>query len=250
MLESLLNIFNTETIEVNNSGEKIQIHSHTSKEQGIFLQKIFDSIQPVHSLEIGFAYGISTMFILEKHREYNSKDSAHIVIEPDPYWGNAAIHNITKEGLDKFLVIKKGYSDEILPGLFHQNHRIQYAFIDTTKQFDVVFHDFYFINKLLDVGGVVIFDDCDFPGIKRVTRFINQLPNYKILACHYKDKSSIKKNILRKVLSLMIRILPFKNKFYPTIDFKTDEELGLDYRCIAFQKTSHEERDWNWDRPI
>ena len=114
MLNSLESIFATQSIEINNQGERIPLHSHTSKEQGIFIQNIFEIVKPSRSLEVGFAYGISAMFILEKHHQMNASDGAHLVIEPDDYWGTAALHNIEKEGLTKYLQIRNGYSDRIL----------------------------------------------------------------------------------------------------------------------------------------
>src|SRR3954471_5379839 len=145
MLETLSEIFRLNTIEINDSGQRIALHSNTSKKQGEFLQDVFDLVKPDSSLEVGFAYGISTLFILKKHYQNNSVDQCHIVIEPDDYWGPAAVHNIEKEGLLKYLQIKKGYSDKVLASLFLQDHRIQYAYVDTTKRFDIVMHDFYFI---------------------------------------------------------------------------------------------------------
>ena len=249
MLESLEKIFATRTIQ-DTGGMHIPLHSNTSMEQGIFLQKMFDLVKPKRSLEVGFAYGISTLFILEKHRENNSEDEAHIVIEPDDYWGTAAVHNITQEGLLRYLQIRKNYSDKILTQLFHENYRIQYAYIDTTKQFDVVMQDFYFINKLMDIGGVIILDDCGggWPGIQRVARFINTLPHYKKLEGHIELKYSVKKKMAKYFVSSIIRMLPFKKKLYETIDFKTDKELGINYCCIAFQKISEDIRNWDWDR--
>jgi len=190
------------------------------------------------------------MFILEKHRQLGSSKGAHIVIEPDNYWGTAAMHNIEKEGLASYLQVCKDYSDKILTQFFNENYRIQYAYVDTTKQFDVVLQDFYFINKILDLGGVIIMDDCggNWPGIQRVVRFINTLPHYKIIAKHNKSEISTKKRLARFFLSLIINLLPFKHRFYTTIDFKTDEELGLNYNCIAFQKIDEDGRNWDWDK--
>jgi predicted O-methyltransferase YrrM len=250
MLKTLETIFERGTIEINEQGDRIPLHSNTSKEQGLFLQKIFDKIKPSKSLEVGFAYGISSLFILEKHREYGSAERAHLVIEPDNYWGNAAVHNIEKEGLSSYLQIRKNYSDKILTKLFHENYRIQYAYIDTTKQFDVVMQDFYFINKILDVSGVVILDDCGggWPGVQRVARFINTLPHFKVLEGHLELKYTLKKKVAKYVLSSIINMLPFKKRFYETIDFKTDKELGLNFSCIAFQKIDEDRRSWNWDK--
>lgn len=250
MLESLKQIFLTQSIETGIGDEKIPLHSHTSKEQGLFIQEMFDSVKPANTLEVGFAYGISTMFILEKHRENNAVEKAHIVIEPDSYWGNAAIYNIEKEGLTKFLDIRKGYSDKVLTQLFHEDHRIQLAYIDTTKQFDVVFQDFYFIDKLLDIGGIIILDDCGggWPGVQRVARFIATLPHYEIAGAHNKVELTLKKKIAVSVTKLFMALVPFKKRFYPTLNLKTDQELGLDYDCIAFKKTGPDKRNWDFDK--
>ena len=50
MLKSLEEIFEFKSIEINNSGERIPLHSNTSKELGIFLQKIFGLVKPERSL--------------------------------------------------------------------------------------------------------------------------------------------------------------------------------------------------------
>ena len=88
MLQVLNEIFELDTIEINDKGERIPLHSNTSKEQGEFLQALFDLIRPKQTLEVGFAYGISTLFILEKHRQNNSNEGSHIVIEPDKWSAN------------------------------------------------------------------------------------------------------------------------------------------------------------------
>lgn len=252
MLKSLEDIFATYTIATGAGDEKIPLHSNTSKEQGLFLQKIFDIIKPQRSVEVGFAYGISTLFILEKHREFNSDACSHIVIEPktDTYWGTAAEYNIGKEGLSKYLDIRRDRSDKILTKLYHENANVQYAYVDTTKQFDVVFQDFYFIDKILDVGGVFILDDCGggWPGVQRVARYINTLPHYKILGVHGRSQGAWKKVSAESLLSSVISMMPFKKKFYPTLQLKTDKQLGLNFGCIAFQKISNDERNWDFDR--
>jgi predicted O-methyltransferase YrrM len=249
MLKSLETIFETGSIEINGQGDRIPLHSNTSKEQGLFLQRIFDKVKPAKSLEVGFAYGISSLFILEKHRENASAVKAHLVIEPDSYWGTAAVYNIEKEGLSSYLQIHKDYSDKILTKLFHENYRIQYAYIDTTKQFDVIMQDFYFINKILDVNGVVILDDCGggWPGVQRVARFINTLPHFKVLEGHNELKYSFKKKVAEYVFSYIMNMLPFTKKLFETINFKTDKELRLNFGCIAFIKIEEDKRAWDWD---
>lgn len=250
MLQTLSEIFELNTIEVDDSGQRIALHSHTSKRQGEFLQAMFDLVKPKKSLEVGFAYGISTLFILEKHRQNNSNDQCHIVIEPDDYWGSAAVHNIGKEGLTKYLEIKKDYSDRILTALFLQNHRIQFSYIDTTKRFDIVMQDFYFIDKMTDVGGIVILDDCGggWPGIQRVARYVSTLPHYKLIGTHDEKKQSLKRSLILTLANLFLQLVPLKNQLVETCNFKTNKELGLNYACLAFKKISEDKRNWDWDK--
>lgn len=252
MLQSLKKIFETNTIEINANGDTIPLHSNTSLKQGYFLQQMFDLVKPEKSIEVGFAYGISSMFILEKHRELQSKAGAHIVIEPDIYWGGAAEFNINKEGLLHYLDVRRDFSDKVLAKLFLENVRLQYAYIDTTKKFDAIMQDFYMINKMMDNGGVVILDDCggSCPGVQRVARFINTLPNFKVLGAFEKNRISFKKQVATRIVTLIMGLLPFKNKIYEGIDFSTNAQLGLDFSCIAFIKHAEDKRKWNWDEPL
>jgi len=248
MLETLNKAFSTSKIQMSDK-VYVPLHSHTSKDQGLFLQQLFDDIKPKKTLEVGLAYGISAMFILEKHKEYNHDESSHIVIEPFP-WGGAAVYNIKKEGLFNLLKIFYQKSHDVLPMLYQQNERIQYAYVDTTKVFDVVLQDFYFIDKLLDVNGIIIFDDCNggWPGVQRVARFVNVLPHYRIYKALNKSRKTIKKKIAEKAVKILIKAVPFKDIFYPSSNFKTDAELGLNYSCIAFQKIAEDSRNWDWDK--
>jgi predicted O-methyltransferase YrrM len=45
------------------SGETVSIHSHISREEGLFLQEIVKEIRASVSLEVGLAYGVSALFI-------------------------------------------------------------------------------------------------------------------------------------------------------------------------------------------
>lgn len=75
MLSRLEKMFQTSYIE-GPGNKRHPLHSNTSEKQGHFIQSIFDMIKPQRSVEVGLAYGISTLFILEKHRQYNNLQNA------------------------------------------------------------------------------------------------------------------------------------------------------------------------------
>ena len=49
---------------------------------------------------------------------------------------------------------------------------MQFAFIDGWHTFDYTFIDFFYIDRILDVGGVVVFDDTnDYLAVRKVVRY-------------------------------------------------------------------------------
>ncbi|MBN9351767.1 MAG: class I SAM-dependent methyltransferase [Chitinophagaceae bacterium] len=250
MVESLKETFLQKQVETPD-GNQLPLHSHTSESQGYFLQEMFDLIKPKSTLEVGMAYGISSLFILEKHREYKNPEKSHLIIEPYS-WQGVAEHYFEKEKLSYLTDIRYKKSDEVLPKLYYESHRIQYAYIDTTKLFDVVMQDVYFIDKILDVNGVLILDDCGgyWPGIQKVARFLNSLPHYKFLKGHKKYTHRVRRELGENLTSLFLNMVPFRKKFISELNLKTNHHLGLEYRCIAFQKISEDKRNWDWDRPL
>ena len=230
------------------NGNQFQLHSHTSLKQGIFLQEILEKIMPVKGVEVGLAYGVSSLFILDKMQELKGDGYKHIVIEPFPEgWNHVGATNIQKAGFTDYVEIKKALSDQVLPQMYLDNENIQFAYIDSTKLFDVIFHDFYFIDKILDIGGVIVFDDCTFPGIRKVVRFIANHPSYKILGALNEDFKTTKFSMVEKIITTVINLLPFKKRVYPTTSFKTDKSLGINYFCIAFQKIKDDNRSFYWN---
>lgn len=249
MLETLKEIFATGTVETTPAGDRVVLNSNTSEEQGLFLQKLYDQIKPAMSLEVGLALGISTLFILEKCRENNGRDKCHIVIEPFS-WGGIAEHNITKEGLEKYVDIRNELSDVVIPSMYLNKQRIQFAYVDTSKVFDTVIQDFYFIDKILDVGGVVVFDDATTGGINVVMRFIHSLPHYKVVDKFEAVAVSNSYKLGAWMFEKLLALIPFKAKFLPYYFLKTSRQLGLNYRCIAFKKIAPDTRNWDWDKPF
>ena len=249
MLDILTEIFLLGTIERDETGERVGLDSNISIPHGLFLQNLYDRVKPRKSLEVGLAFGISTLFILEKCRENGAAPKSHIVIEP---WlrDDVAMHNIRSAGLEDYLDLRNDLSDVVIPSLYLDHERIQFAFVDTTKVFDIVLQDFYFIDKILDIGGVVIFDDASTGGINLVMRFIATLPHYEIYDTFEKVKVSARYTTGLRLFEIGTNLLPFKKKYMNFYSFKTSTQLGLNYRSIAFRKIAKDTRNWDWMKPL
>jgi predicted O-methyltransferase YrrM len=245
-MHHLLNdIFSSRQVE-DRYGNKMELHSNTTSGQCEFIQQIIREIGPERSLEIGLAYGISTVAILDALNGLN-KPFHHIVIDPfQQDWKDIGLLNIERAGFSEKVTFYRKFSDQVLPGLYNDEYKIQFAYIDSTKVFDVLSADVYFINKILQVEGILVLDDCGFPGIRMLTRFLSQHPSYKIYKTFTEDGASKKVKFLRNAYHLLFQALPFKEKVLPNYNFKKDEDLGVNYNCIAFQKIKEDDRSWDW----
>jgi len=179
----------------------------------------------------------------------SGKEFHHSVVDPfQQDWKDIGLYNIDKAGFSGNVTFYRKFSDQVLPTLYHENRRIQFAYIDSTKVFDVLMTDVYFINKILDINGILVLDDCGFPGIRVLVRFLSQHPGYTVHKVFSKDEPSKKVRFLRKAYFSLLGMLPFKDKIMPTYNFRTDDALGVNYSCIAFRKIKEDDRNWDWHR--
>jgi hypothetical protein len=62
-------------------------------------------------------------------------------------------------------------SQLLLPAFVKEGRSFDLAFVDGNHRFDYVFVDLFFLGRLVRRGGVIILDDYDLPGIRRVVSF-------------------------------------------------------------------------------
>ena len=139
---------------------------------GVTLKTVIQKYDLEHTLEIGMAYGLSTLFICQAHCDRGR--GAHISIDPkqSKTWKSIGINNIKKSGLEKYWRLLEMPSDRALPNLVLEGHRLDFAFIDGMHLFDYVLLDFFYIDKMLRVGGYIVFDDLWMPAIRKVVSFV------------------------------------------------------------------------------
>lgn len=244
-MHSLLEeLFKTRSF-ISNEGKNIQIHSETSRDQCIFLQKIISENNFKKSIEIGFAYGISTLAIIEA---ITKNGGIHVAVDKfeKTDWEGIGLDIISQAGYKYHLEFIEEFCYFALPGLLEANRQFDFAYVDSTKQFDWLLIDFFYIDKLLSIHGVIVFDDVDFPGINKLVRFILSLPNYKIYAACSPVKAKISKK--KKQLLSVLKYIPKVMNCLSIEIQNTDDDLGINYRCLAVIKTADDERNWDWHK--
>lgn len=204
-------------------GKMVNLTSNISVDEGKMLQDIVCRIKPNRCLEVGCAYGISSLFICESLDQIKAK--RHTIIDSGQIIGvnRAGLNNLEKAGYGYLVDFHDGRSEDILPALKAKGYKIDFAFVDGWHTFDHTLIDFFYIDKMLNVGGVVAFDDADWPSVHKVCRYIKTNRHYDLY-------------------------LSLRPKKYEGID-----EFGF-YRnstCIAFIKIKHdtpETRRWDFHR--
>lgn len=215
------------------------------EEKGEFLQELINDLKPTTCLEVGLAYGVSALFICDAlSRTINSR---HIVIDPSQHdvWKNIGLNNLRTAGYESMIEFYSMPSHRALPKLEAHGRRIDFAFIDGWHTFDYALLDFFFIDKLLEVGGIVVLDDTDWPGIRKLCRYIVTNHAYKPI-CMF---DSPVPDWSLKLLRLLGHIPYLSNKMCGVLQpdlVQTDVELGLWGECIAFRKESEDMRRWDF----
>jgi predicted O-methyltransferase YrrM len=167
------------------NGEFIKLAGNIPQKEGKFLQKLILEFKPKISLEVGLAFGISSLYICEALTQIGGE--RHIVIDPwqnkdDSCYKGIGLNNLKKAGYENLIDFMEMSSHIALPKLESEGVKVDFAFIDGWHTFDYVLMDFFFIDRLLRVGGVVAFDDVPYYGsIQKVCRYIATNRAYTII---------------------------------------------------------------------
>ena len=213
------------------NGQLVRLHSNIPPEEGEFLQKIIAELKPKVSLEVGLAFGISALFICDALAKVQA--SRHIIIEPDD-WGG--LNNLKEAGYGHLIELHNLPSFRALPRLEAEGRKIDFAFIDGMHTFDYVMLDFFYIDRLLRVGGVVVFDDANWESIRKVCRYILTNRSYSVFSSSQSDRSGRFSLKHRLLFDAPVISKPFRRIAKPDI-LEPDFKLGLgDCRYIALLK--------------
>jgi predicted O-methyltransferase YrrM len=155
-------------------------------DRGAFIRDVCISEGATRTLEIGMAWGVSTLFILEALLENDAGPGAHLVIDPYEFteYHGAGRRNVKEAGLEELTEIKEEASEVLLPKFILQGRRFDFAFIDGSHLFDNVFVDLVFTHRLLKPGGVVVFDDTFTDAVHLTCRFAETNYGYSSVADH------------------------------------------------------------------
>jgi predicted O-methyltransferase YrrM len=249
-MNSLLQqILSSNTVE-DGKGNTIPLSDSVSLEEIDFISGIIKEQRLSKAVEIGCAMGISSLAIAEAMG--GNEGSVHYIIDPNQLsqWNNIGINNLGKAGFRNFKLIED-YSEFALPRLVKDGVKVDFGFIDGWHTFDHTLLDVFYINRMLEPGGVIVIDDVHMPAVNRAVRYLHNYPAYRYLGKVKNEALTAQRKVFETAAGLFSKVkylvgAKVSNELFNSKLLKSDRHLNLDCSMVAFQKVSDDQRPWNW----
>ena len=227
------------------SGERVPVSSQIDPACGALLKKSVAEVRPSVAVEVGLAYGISTLYLLEALALSGAKKL--IGMDPaqfDDFWRGGGVHNVKRSGYGNLYEFHENSSQQILPALVARGERIGLGFIDGWHTFDHVLVDFFYIDQMLEVGGIVVFDDVGYPAIRRLCEFVISNRAYEVYGTvRYRSPPTLRRKAKRWARELLLPI--YRTDQTPVLETRTKLACLHDVYFLALKKTADDQRRWD-----
>jgi len=155
------------------TGEQIPVHSDIGIAHAEALYETILRTRSSNVLEVGMAFGVSSLAILTALRDLGQNGKL-LSIDPvqTPYWKGCGLASITRAGLKDRHEMHEDYDYNVLPKLLTSGLKIDFAYIDGWHTFDYTLLDWWYVDKMLNAGGIVAFNDCAWPAVDKAIQFV------------------------------------------------------------------------------
>jgi len=217
-------MYNTRTT-VGASGKPFTMTSGLSTINNLLvLRRILLEKKPMRTLEVGMACGGSALTFAASHNDNGfDPQCQHVAIDGFQRSGfdDVGRLQLARAGLDGFVSVRERLSSFELASLAEKGERFGVIYIDGSHQFEDVFCDFYFTMSILEVDGLILFDDSSDPEVAKVVRFIQSNLRHA-----FKHVSTAKFRGLTGLENVKFRIAENLHKTQLTIFQKTSANIG------------------------
>ncbi|MFA6055621.1 MAG: class I SAM-dependent methyltransferase [Thermodesulfovibrionales bacterium] len=204
-------------------GKALRLHSHIPQAECEIIQQWINDHQPHNLLEIGLGYGISSLFICDAIKGMQGITYHIIDAFQGSRWGTVGIFNLKRAGFETVFTFHEELSEICLPGMLKQGMTFDFALIDGFHTFDHTLVDFFYINKMLKPGGIIVFDDIQLPSIKKVVEYVATYDCYNPLL--------------------------FPDRFLKSVKSRARRMLNIpEFRVHGFLKTMQDNRKYDWHK--
>ena len=226
-------------------GTRVPVRGNVGPESGKVIQRAIEATRPRMGLEVGLAFGISTLYILDAMQLHGV--GSLIGMDPaqhDSTWRGGGLHNVRQAGFSDRYQFFEEASQFVLPRLAASGTRIQFAFIDGWHTFDHTLVDFFFIDRLLDVGGIIVMDDVGYPSIRRLCHFILSNREYTSFDfARYPSQTLLSTRLKRAAQAALHPLV--RDNFTPDTAVRAQRRMIETVQLIALRKEADDHRSFD-----
>ncbi len=236
-------IFSTRSLPLQNGKTKV-LDIYIPRNEGDYLYSLIRYYRPATTVEIGMANGLSTLFIASAL--HDNGEGSHIAIDPfqNSDWQGVGMGLIRQAGLAALVRLIEKPSHMALPELEQEGLRAGVIFIDGAHLLDYAMADFLCGDRLLEVGGLVAFDDSDWPAVQPVIRYALANRHYRVAHPGVViEPPPYRPRITSRMLRWLGRRVPMLGSRLRGDFLHPDREVGTEGRCVALIKLAQDDRN-------
>jgi len=172
-------MYTSPTLEGSDGLVEIDAGTRIDRTLGAELHRLIRENNVQRSLEVGLAYGFSTIWIMDALPE----GGTHVAMDPGQfsYWHGVGLTQARKLSGKNFEFIED-MSIHVLSDRIRAGDRFDFIFIDGNHRFDDVLTDFYLADQILKPGGVMVLDDVWMASIRTVANYVLKNRAYEVIA--------------------------------------------------------------------
>jgi predicted O-methyltransferase YrrM len=230
------------------SGEVVDIRpTSISYEEGMMLYDTVRQLGARQTLEVGLAYGISTLFICQALRDGGGGE--HTAFDPlqSSLWKSIGLLNVQRAHFQDSVRFWEAPSHSVLPDLLRAGDRFDFIFVDGAHLFDFALLDFYYANLLLKPTGHLLLHDLWMPSVRKLLTFVVRNYPYRIVDTPGGPRTSFLRPWSR--MASVLRQSPLEVYTWLLPITQRRPALYAHNMCLL-QRLGDDARPWNHYRPF
>jgi len=224
-------------------------YMHIPRDECELLYRQVAATRATQAVEVGMALGISTLCLCDalcRNASFEGGQRQHLVVM-DPFqhgdiWQGVGLAQIRSAGFENVVQFHERTSQAVLPELVAKDFRIQFAFIDGSHMFDEVLIDFFYLDQMLEIGGVIVFDDVGLQPVNAVVRFVLANRDYELVEVLEQMRTGVG-NRGKRLVKRFLRRLGRTDKDPAPSHQNLFRQIEWAY-SVAIRKVARDSRPW------
>ena len=242
---------------VDSEGNQVLPGGYISKEEGLFIFNLIREYGISSVLEIGCAFGGSSLQIgfalSSRSGEAKAKKPRHVIIDPSQHsdYNDTGLLGLKRAGFT--YEFRNEPSEIALPRLLDSGETFDMVFCDGYHTFDHTVLDLFYAERLIHENGIIVVDDTSWPQVNRAVRFFLRCPHIRLIKGVPADpkRGSFARRMLHRIQEWSywpLRLIPERvaDEILNGSFVRPDSRIGLLSTMVALQKTGPDVRQDDW----